>query len=149
MIHVMSLCQWMIGSLNSFKLSPVNDFVTWWSSFYSRSYPIVCAVIYISIKSIPCFIFILQLEACIHSFFDELRDPNARLPNGRPLPPLFNFKPQGSMSISFFLLYINSCRVRSYWITIPLLAELKGASVELLSKLVPEHARKQCPFLGF
>ncbi|KAK6267340.1 hypothetical protein QUC31_018177 [Theobroma cacao] len=61
------------------------------------------------------------LEACIHPFFDELRDPNARLPNGRPLPPLFNFKPQ----------------------------ELKGVSLELLAKLIPEHARKQCPFLGF
>ncbi|KAK6797346.1 hypothetical protein RDI58_005048 [Solanum bulbocastanum] len=32
------------------------------------------------------------LEACAHPFFDELREPNARLPNGRPLPPLFNFK---------------------------------------------------------
>nr|XP_026493942.1 glycogen synthase kinase-3 beta-like isoform X1 [Vanessa tameamea] len=31
------------------------------------------------------------LQACAHSFFDELREPNARLPNGRPLPPLFNF----------------------------------------------------------
>ncbi|KAK2661736.1 hypothetical protein Ddye_000310 [Dipteronia dyeriana] len=61
------------------------------------------------------------LEACIHPFFDELRDSNARLPNGRPLPPLFNFKPQ----------------------------ELKGATLELLTKLIPEHARKQCPFLGF
>lgn len=36
--------------------------------------------------------FINQLEACAHPFFDELREPNARLPNGRPLPPLFNFK---------------------------------------------------------
>lgn len=34
----------------------------------------------------------LQLEACAHPFFDELRDPNARLPNGRSFPPLFNFK---------------------------------------------------------
>lgn len=42
-----------------------------------------------------CSDFYLQLEACIHPFFDELRDPNASLPNGRPLPPLFNFKPQG------------------------------------------------------
>ncbi|THF97946.1 hypothetical protein TEA_015189 [Camellia sinensis var. sinensis] len=32
------------------------------------------------------------LEACAHPFFDELREPSARLPNGRPLPPLFNFK---------------------------------------------------------
>ncbi|CAL5415704.1 unnamed protein product [Camellia sinensis] len=37
------------------------------------------------------------LEACTHPFFDELRDPNTRLPNGRPLPPLFNFKPQGQL----------------------------------------------------
>nr|DAD47983.1 TPA_asm: hypothetical protein HUJ06_017920 [Nelumbo nucifera] len=34
------------------------------------------------------------LEACAHPFFDELRDPNTRLPNGRPLPPLFDFTPQ-------------------------------------------------------
>ncbi|KAK9067298.1 hypothetical protein SSX86_014624 [Deinandra increscens subsp. villosa] len=60
------------------------------------------------------------LEACTHPFFTELRDPNTRLPNGRPLPPLFNFRPQ----------------------------ELKGASVELLAKLIPEHARKQCPIVG-
>ncbi|XP_058051095.1 glycogen synthase kinase-3 alpha isoform X2 [Ahaetulla prasina] len=33
------------------------------------------------------------LEACANSFFDELREPNARLPNGRDLPPLFNFSP--------------------------------------------------------
>ena len=36
--------------------------------------------------------YLLQLEACAHPFFDELRDPNVRLPNNRPLPPLFNFK---------------------------------------------------------
>uniref|UniRef100_A0A0E0JHG6 non-specific serine/threonine protein kinase n=1 Tax=Oryza punctata TaxID=4537 RepID=A0A0E0JHG6_ORYPU len=60
------------------------------------------------------------LEVLIHPFFDELRDPNARLPNGRTLPPLFNFKPR----------------------------ELKGASMEFLVKLVPQHAKKQCGFLG-
>jgi len=37
------------------------------------------------------------LEACMHPFFDELRDPSTRLPNGRPLPPLFNFRSQGSI----------------------------------------------------
>lgn len=31
------------------------------------------------------------LEACAHPFFDDLRDPNFSLPNGRPVPPLFNF----------------------------------------------------------
>ncbi|EKM82943.1 hypothetical protein AGABI1DRAFT_111475 [Agaricus bisporus var. burnettii JB137-S8] len=31
------------------------------------------------------------VEAMIHSFFDELRDVGARMPNGRDFPPLFNF----------------------------------------------------------
>ncbi|KAJ7420527.1 Glycogen synthase kinase-3 beta [Willisornis vidua] len=34
------------------------------------------------------------LEACAHSFFDELRDPNVKLPNGRDKPALFNFTTQ-------------------------------------------------------
>ncbi|CAB0009912.1 unnamed protein product [Nesidiocoris tenuis] len=37
---------------------------------------------------------ISPLQACAHSFFDELREPNTRLPNGRALPPLFNFTEQ-------------------------------------------------------
>ena len=40
----------------------------------------------------------MQLDACAHPFFDELREPNARLPNGRPFPPLFNFKNEVSVS---------------------------------------------------
>ncbi|MBA0551185.1 hypothetical protein Golob_022080 [Gossypium lobatum] len=60
------------------------------------------------------------LEACIHPFFDELRDPNTRLPNGRPLPPLFNFKPQ----------------------------ELSGVPPDVVKKLIPEHARKQNLFMA-
>ncbi|KAI3854453.1 hypothetical protein MKX03_036476 [Papaver bracteatum] len=55
------------------------------------------------------------LEALIHPFFDELRDPNSRLPNGRLLPPLFNFKPH----------------------------ELKRVPAEIVAKLIPEHSRKQ------
>lgn len=39
-----------------------------------------------------CPLSLSQLEALAHPFFDELREPNVRLPNGRPLPPLFNFK---------------------------------------------------------
>ncbi|KAM7472160.1 hypothetical protein LguiA_010343 [Lonicera macranthoides] len=54
------------------------------------------------------------LEACAHPFFDNLRDPNTSLPNGRPLPPLFDFTPQ----------------------------ELDGASPELHQRLVPEHSKK-------
>jgi serine/threonine protein kinase len=31
------------------------------------------------------------LVALLDPYFDELRDPNTRLPNGAPLPALFNF----------------------------------------------------------
>ncbi|XP_071538651.1 glycogen synthase kinase-3 beta isoform X7 [Panulirus ornatus] len=37
---------------------------------------------------------ITPLQACAHKFFDELRDPNTRLPNNRELPPLYNFTEQ-------------------------------------------------------
>lgn len=57
------------------------------------------------------------LEACAHSFFDELRDPATRLPTGRPLPPLFDFMPQ----------------------------EMNGATPELIEKLIPQHIRKLKP----
>jgi len=30
-------------------------------------------------------------DSLSHPFFDELREPGARLPNGKPLPNLFNF----------------------------------------------------------
>ncbi|XP_071717736.1 shaggy-related protein kinase epsilon-like isoform X2 [Rutidosis leptorrhynchoides] len=54
------------------------------------------------------------LEACTHPFFDELRDPNTTLPDGKPLPPLFNFTQQ----------------------------EIADAPPELLQRLIPEHARQ-------
>ncbi|XP_066583960.1 glycogen synthase kinase-3 beta-like isoform X4 [Prorops nasuta] len=34
------------------------------------------------------------LQACAHCFFNELREQGTRLPNGRELPPLFNFTEQ-------------------------------------------------------
>lgn len=37
---------------------------------------------------------ITHLEACSHAFFDELREPGTKLPNGKDLPLLFNFTPQ-------------------------------------------------------
>ncbi|XP_058744065.1 shaggy-related protein kinase theta-like isoform X1 [Vicia villosa] len=53
------------------------------------------------------------LAACAHPFFDDLRDPKASLPNGQPLPPLFNFTPQ----------------------------ELVNVPDDLRQRLIPEHAR--------
>nr|KAJ0227696.1 hypothetical protein LSAT_V11C100043670 [Lactuca sativa] len=55
-----------------------------------------------------------SLEAIAHPFFDEIRQPNARLPNGRQLPPLFNFK-----------------------------QELSAASPELVNRLIPDHVKRQ------
>uniref|UniRef100_A0A1X7UY68 Protein kinase domain-containing protein n=1 Tax=Amphimedon queenslandica TaxID=400682 RepID=A0A1X7UY68_AMPQE len=37
---------------------------------------------------------ITTLDSCAHSFFDELRQPGANMPNGRDFPPLFNFSQQ-------------------------------------------------------
>lgn len=34
---------------------------------------------------------ITPLQACAHTYFDELREQGTKLPNGKDLPPLFNF----------------------------------------------------------
>lgn len=50
------------------------------------------------------------LEACAHSFFDELRDPNVKLPNGREKPSLFNFTTQGILTqVSLKTESVNIC----------------------------------------
>ncbi|KAL6536678.1 Shaggy-related protein kinase theta [Orobanche minor] len=54
------------------------------------------------------------LEACAHPFFDDLREPNACLPNARSLPPLFNLAAK----------------------------ELAGAPSELLQRLIPDHCKQ-------
>jgi glycogen synthase kinase 3 beta len=38
-----------------------------------------------------------------HPFFDELRNPETRLPNGKELPKLFDFTAQG-LDLIFLLL---------------------------------------------
>lgn len=44
---------------------------------------------------------ITPLQACAHPFFNELREGNKVLPNGREFPPLFNFTEQGeSIAVS-------------------------------------------------
>jgi len=42
-------------------------------------------------------------EVCAHPFFDELRDPAARLPSGKPLPALFNFTLEEQAAAKGFL----------------------------------------------
>lgn len=38
------------------------------------------------------------LQACAHSFFNELRQEGTVMPNGKELPPLFNFTEYGNFS---------------------------------------------------
>lgn len=40
---------------------------------------------------------ITPLQACAHPFFNELREGNKILPNGREFPPLFNFTELGKI----------------------------------------------------
>ncbi len=40
------------------------------------------------------------LEAILHPFFDELRDKATKLPNGNPLPELFDFTKEEISSTS-------------------------------------------------
>ncbi|KAL0756620.1 hypothetical protein Bca101_094288 [Brassica carinata] len=84
------------------------------------------------------------LEACAHPFFDALRDPNASLPNGRALPPLFDFTAQGFDNNNTMLScdYLSLLELSSEKIQFTFLVELAGASVELRHRLIPEHARK-------
>lgn len=81
------------------------------ASFFGGLY-YATARIRMDFPSIGClfdweFLLLLQLEACAHPFFDELREPNTRLPNGRPLPPLFNFKQE--VWICFFCQFVWMC----------------------------------------
>ncbi len=54
------------------------------------------------------------LEGCTHPFFDELRNPNTKLPTGKDLPPMFDFTQHE----------LNS-------------------SPEVLEKLIPDHLKNQ------
>lgn len=91
------------------------------------------------------------LEACAHAFFDELRQPNTRLPSGRELPLLFNFSPVGQFS-SF-----PASRLWSevaYWLSgrwwcwhwrslVPHSLSELSIQPQLNSTLIPPHARAQ------
>jgi glycogen synthase kinase 3 beta len=45
-------------------------------------------------------------DALAHPFFDELRDPATRLPNGKSLPPLFNFSREGALRVIISVIVI-------------------------------------------
>jgi len=43
------------------------------------------------------------VQAMVHPFFDELRQEDARMPNGKDFPPLFNFTREGEYFLFFCL----------------------------------------------
>lgn len=68
---------------------------------------------------------ITAIDALCHPYFDELRSAGLMLPNGTPVPPLFNFNPVGIYI--FFYLFIFQLEIR-----------VKPAVFE---KLIPPHGR--------
>lgn len=94
-------------------------------------FPQICKILKLLLEIYLClysFVFevidwfsLLQLEALAHPFFDELREPNVRLPNGRPLPPLFNFKQEVCLfvdqSVIFFVIFFNDSNAQ-IWTTL-------------------------------
>lgn len=130
------------------EIVPISE-AEWNHDLNFFSFTLNCWCLYFSTFAISCKLdsLSLQLDALTHPFFDELRDPNTRLPNGRSLPPLFNFKPHG---MKFFDNIISHCLSRIFLFKLlhSYFPELKGVPIETLLKLIPEHARKQCPFLG-
>jgi glycogen synthase kinase 3 beta len=48
---------------------------------------------------------ITALEALCHPFFDPIRDPNTRLPDGQPLPSVLNFSRQGKCRTLYVCLF--------------------------------------------
>jgi len=80
------------------------------------------------------------IEALTHPFFDDLRDPNTKLPDSRSahsgvlrdLPPLFNFNRHGTC-------WQEPPLKSASWLTV--CTEL-SIMPEMNNKLVPPHARR-------
>lgn len=51
---------------------------------------------------------ITAIEALSHPFFDPIRDPNTRLPDGQPLPPVLNFSRQGIVLSTCVYVYVTN-----------------------------------------
>ncbi|KAL6561710.1 hypothetical protein OROMI_017311 [Orobanche minor] len=81
------------------------------------------------------------LEAMIHPFYDELHDPATRLPNGRFLPPLFNFKPHaGRTLIGLTCGYLVFCgkKTSDFWLLNPITRhELHFRAFPLIGYVTP------------
>lgn len=46
-------------------------------------------------------------EALIHPFFDELRNPDTKMPTGKELPPLFDFSTGGKFFLNHSISFVT------------------------------------------
>ena len=72
---------------------------------------------------------ITPMEACAHAFFNELRQPGTRMPNGREFPPLYNFTPQGIGGV-YTCMYVNHISLLKFGTIIRQLAQFLEANVK-------------------
>ena len=73
------------------------------------------------------------MQALAHPFFDDLREPTARLPCGRSLPNLFNFTDAGELAATAFACH-SSPSVCDHFAEYRTMVERK-----LTRKLLPSH----------
>ncbi|XP_042452600.1 shaggy-related protein kinase alpha-like isoform X2 [Zingiber officinale] len=62
-----------------------------WHKLFAKSVPTEAIDLVSMLLQYSPYLRPTALEACAHPFFDELRDSNTCLPDGKHLPPLFNF----------------------------------------------------------
>lgn len=84
-----------------------------WHKVFSKKLPLDAVEFTAKLLQYTPKLRLTAVEACAHPFFDELRDPNTSLPDGKPLPPLFDFTEE----------------------------ELSHASPELVQRLIPTHLK--------
>lgn len=77
---------------------------------------------------------ITAIEALCHPFFDEIRDPNTRLPNDQPLPPVLNFSRHGE--------WLLLKRITLSCTHLSLFVEL-SIRPDLIRRLVPPHCEQE------
>jgi glycogen synthase kinase 3 beta len=70
------------------------------------------------------------IESMCHPFFDELREPGAKMPNGKDLPDLFNFTAEGKGLFESVLKRVEKVFVNYVELSI---------RPDLIHKLVPAH----------
>ena len=79
----------MNPSYSEFKFPPIRQQP--WSKVFHKSTPRAAFDFMDKLLKYEPEVRLTAIDALIHPFFDDLREQDTRLPNGEPLPPLFDF----------------------------------------------------------